>query len=153
MSFLLDTNIILRLVEPAHPMHAAALDASSALLAADEAVYIVPQNIAEFWNVCTRPLNQNGLGFDSDQTDAEASRLETFFQLVLDEPGIYKEWRQLVVRYAVNGVRVHDARLVAAMRVHGIPRLLTFDDGDFKRYREITVMTPAEVLSAYPSTT
>ncbi|HXM33725.1 MAG TPA: hypothetical protein VN920_00925, partial [Pyrinomonadaceae bacterium] len=62
MSFLLDTNIILRLVEPAHSMHAAALDASSALLAADEAVHIVPQNIAEFWNVCTRPLNQNGLG-------------------------------------------------------------------------------------------
>ena len=134
-------------------MHAAALDASSALLAADEVVHIAPQNIAEFWNVCTRPLNQNGLGFNSDQTDAEASRLETLFQLVLDEPGIYKEWRQLVVRYAVNGVRVHDARLVAAMRVHGISHLLTFDDGDFKRYREITVMTPANVLSAYSSTT
>ena len=48
MSFLLDTNIILRLVEPAHAMHAAALDASSALLAADEPVHIVPQNIAEW---------------------------------------------------------------------------------------------------------
>jgi predicted nucleic acid-binding protein len=63
VSFLLDTNIILRLAEPAHPMHAAALDASSVLLGADEVVYIVPQNIAEFWNVCTRPRNQNGLGF------------------------------------------------------------------------------------------
>jgi predicted nucleic acid-binding protein len=134
-------------------MHTVALDASSALLAADEVVHIVPQNISEFWNVCTRPLNQNGLGFSSDQTNAETSRLETLFQLVLDEPGIYKEWRQLVVRYAVNGLRVHDARLVAAMRVHGISHLLTFDAGDFKRYREITVMTPPEVLSAYPSTT
>lgn len=134
-------------------MHAAALDASSALLAADEVVHIVPQNIAEFWNVCTRPRNQNGLGFSSEQTDAEVSRLETLFHLVLDEPGIYNEWRQLVVRYGVNGVRVHDARLVAAMRVHGISDLLTFDDGDFKRYREITVMTPADVLRVYSSRT
>lgn len=153
MSFLLDTNIILRLVEPAHPMHAAALDASSALLAAGEAVHIVPQNIAEFWNVCTRPLGQNGLGFSSDQTEVEVSRIETLFQIVLDEPGIYKEWRELVVRHRVNGVRVHDARLVAAMKVHDITHLLTFDDGDFKRYQEITVMTPADVLRAYPSTT
>jgi predicted nucleic acid-binding protein len=134
-------------------MHAAALDASSALLAADEAVHIVPQNIAEFWNVCTRPLSQNGLGFSSDQTDAEVSRIETLFQIVLDEPGIYKEWRELVVRHGVHGVRVHDARLVAAMKVHDITHLLTFDDGDFKRYQEITIMTPAEVLRAYPSTT
>jgi predicted nucleic acid-binding protein len=133
-------------------MHAAALDASSALLAADEVVHIVPQNIAEFWNVCTRPPNQNGLGFSSAQTDAEASRLETLFPLVLDEPGIYKEWRQLVVGYGVKGVRVHDARLVAAMRVHGISHLLTFDDGDFKRYREITVMTPKDAIRSYSST-
>ncbi len=153
MSFLLDTNIILRLVEPVHPMYTAALEASSALLAADEVVHIVPQNIAEFWNVCTRPLNQNGLGFSSDQTDAEVSRIETLFQIVLDEPSIYKEWRELVVRHGVHGVRVHDARLVAAMKVHDITHLLTFDDGDFKRYQEITVMTPAAVLRVYPATT
>jgi hypothetical protein len=63
------------------------------------------------------------------------SRLEAIFQVVLDEPRIYNERRQLVVRYAVNGVRVHDARLVAAIRVHNITHLLTLDDGDFNGIR------------------
>ncbi len=151
MSFLLDTNILLRLVEPAHPMHAVALDASSALLAAGEAVYIIPQNISEFWNVCTRPVAQNGLGLSPSQTDAEVSRLEPLFSMLLDEPTIYAEWKQLVVQYGVEGVKVHDTRIVAAMKVHGISHLVTFNDQDFKRYHEITVMTPAEVIQAYPT--
>ena len=151
MSFLLDTNILLRLVEPAHSMHAAALDASSALLAADEAVHIIPQNIAEFWNICTRPIAQNGLGFSSKQTDAEVSRLEILFPILLDEPHIYGEWRQLVVQHGVKGVKVHDARIVAAMKVHSISHLLTFDEQDFKRYQNITVLTPAKVIQAYPA--
>lgn len=150
MSFLLDTNILLRLVEPAHSMHAAALDASSGLLAADKAVHIIPQNISEFWNVCTRPVGQNGLGLSPEQTDAEVSRIETLFPILLDEPGIYREWRQLVVQHGVKGVKVHDARIVAAMTVHGVSHLVTFNDHDFKRFQNINVMTPAEILQAYP---
>ncbi len=37
---------------------------------------------------------------------------------------------------------MHDARLVAAMNVHGIGGLLTFDSKDFKRYPEILVVSP-----------
>lgn len=150
MSFLVDTNILLRLVEPAHSMHAAALDASSGLLAANEAVHITPQNISEFWNVCTRPVAQNGLGWSPEQTDAEVSRLESLFTILLDETGIYREWRQLVVQHGVKGVKVHDARMVAAMKVHGVSHLVTFNDRDFKRYQDITVLTPAEVVQTYP---
>lgn len=147
MSFLLDSNILLRLVEPAHPMHTAALDACTTLLGAGEPVHIVPQNISEFWNVCTRPIAQNGLGFSSEQTNAEASRLESLFELLLDQPGLYREWRRLVVQHAVKGVKVHDARIVAAMNIHGISHLVTFDEDDFRRYQDITVMSPAQVVS------
>lgn len=151
MSYLLDSNILLRLVEPAHSMHAAAFEASSALLAAGEAVHVIPQNISEFWNVCTRPVAQNGLGFSSDQTSAEVSRIESLFPVLLDEPDIYREWKALVLQHGVKGVKVHDARIVAAMKVHGVSHLVTFDNQDFKRYQVITVMTPGEVVSAYPA--
>jgi predicted nucleic acid-binding protein len=147
VSFLLDSNILLRLVEPAHPMHTAALDACTALLGAGEAVHVIPQNISEFWNVCTRPVAQNGLGFSSEQTNMEVSRLESLFELLLDQPGLYREWRRLVVQHAVKGVKVHDARIVAAMNIHGISHLVTFDEDDFRRYQDITVMTPAHVIS------
>jgi predicted nucleic acid-binding protein len=50
------------------------------------------------------------------------------------------------VHHGVVGVKVHDARLVATMNVHGVRRLLTFNAGDFARY-EIEVVQPAAVLS------
>ena len=58
------------------------------------------------------------------------------------------EWRNLVVAHSVTGVKVHDARLVAAMRVYGISHLLTFDAEDFRRYANITVSRPEDIVSA-----
>jgi predicted nucleic acid-binding protein len=45
----------------------------------------------------------------------------------------------------VKGVEVYDARIVASMNVHGIGHLLTFDINDFKRYKGISVVSPADV--------
>jgi predicted nucleic acid-binding protein len=42
-------------------------------------------------------------------------------------------------------VQVHDARLVAAMRVHGVKRILTFNDKDFARYTDIEAEHPRSV--------
>ncbi len=43
----------------------------------------------------------------------------------------------------VTGVKVHDARLVAAMKTYGIGRILTFNKDDFRRYPDIEIITPA----------
>jgi hypothetical protein len=50
------------------------------------------------------------------------------------------------VRHGVIGAKVHDARLGAAMTVHGVRRLLTFNTGDFARYG-IEVVQPSAVLA------
>ncbi len=150
MLWLVDTNVLLRHVEPKHPMHAEAVNAGAALFAAGEPVCTLPQNVAEFWNVCTRPRGQNGLGFTPARTDEEVTRFESLLTVIPDNAGIYSRWRWLVVKHAVSGVRVHDARIVAAMEAHGISHLMTFNDQDFRRYRSITVMLPAEVITAYP---
>ena len=150
MDYLVDSNILLRHIEPRHPMHPEAVNAVTALLNAGESVYVIPQNISEFWNVCTRPLNKNGLGFTPAQTDLELKRIESLLTVLLDNAGIYPQWRQIVVKHAVSGVQVHDARIVAAMRAHGITHLVTFNQADFKRYTDIMVMTPQEVINTYP---
>ena len=36
-------------------------------------------------------------------------------------------------------------RIVAAMRIHGITDLLTFNGDDFKRFSEINVIHPSEI--------
>jgi predicted nucleic acid-binding protein len=48
MSVLVDTNILLRRVQPDHAHHAQAIDSVARLLADGEQVYFTFQNISEF---------------------------------------------------------------------------------------------------------
>lgn len=54
---------------------------------------------------------------------------------------------RLVKHYGSIGKQNHDARLVASMVAHSVPAILTFNAADFRRYTEIEVLTPAEVVS------
>lgn len=146
MRYLADTNIILRMAEPAHPMHAETLAGLAVLRARGDTGCVIPQNIIEFWNVATRPAKYNGLGFTQLQAQAEIQRIESLFRVILDAPGIYTEWKRLVIAHAVEGKEVHDTRIVAAMNVHRIRQLLTFNKDDFKRFTGIVAVSPTELL-------
>lgn len=150
VAFLLDTNILLRLGQPSHPMHQEVRRCVRTLFRQKEIIYIVLQVIFEFWVVATRPVAGNGLGLSLESARRMVDRAEFFFRLVLDTPSIYREWLRLIEAHAVSGLPAHDARIVAAMRVHGIERLVTFNTEDFKRYhqKEITVFSPGEVLAS-----
>jgi hypothetical protein len=41
--------------------------------------------------------------------------------------------------------QVHDARIVAAMNVHGVTHPLTLNGADFRRFRSITVQHPHDI--------
>jgi predicted nucleic acid-binding protein len=56
--------------------------------------------------------------------------------------------RELVVAAGVSGVQVHDARLVAVMRVYGLTHILTLNAPDFRRYPGIVAVDPQEVAGA-----
>ncbi len=62
MAILLDTNILLRLLQPHHPHCSIAERAVDALHRRHEGPAITVQNLVEFWAVITRPLDENGLG-------------------------------------------------------------------------------------------
>jgi len=109
-------------------------------------LHVVAQNLIEFWAVATRPIVNNGLGLSVAQTEIEISRLKNLFALVPDTPDIFSEWEKIVRQYQVSGKQVHDARLVAAMLVHDLTHLLTFNDGDFKRFPQITTVNPQSII-------
>ena len=44
-------------------------------------------------------------------------------------------------------MNVHDARLVAAMLVHKLTHILTFNSDDFRRYSEIIVVNPKQLTT------
>jgi hypothetical protein len=79
MSCLADTNVLLRFVQQNHTMHGVAVAALDSLLRSGETVVIVPQKITEFWNVCTRPLDNNGLGLTPEETEKQVAKLEALF--------------------------------------------------------------------------
>jgi predicted nucleic acid-binding protein len=61
MAFLLDTNILLRSLQPHHPHCSAVERALTVLRTRDEGLHIAAQNLIEFWAVATRPQSENGL--------------------------------------------------------------------------------------------
>jgi predicted nucleic acid-binding protein len=145
MIWLIDTNILLRLVQIADSHHTEAKNAVDKLLAQNFTLCILLQNVSEFWNVCTRPLNKNGFGFSIAQADAERSKIESVFDRLPGTEEVYRNWRELIVNHSVSGVKVHDAKIVAAMKAHNIQNLLTFNAKDFKRYTFIKAVEPKDV--------
>src|ERR1035441_375223 len=87
------------------------------------------QRIWPIGPVCRRPAHSSAKSF-----------------YILRETGqIYRQWQSLVLKYQVLGKAAHDARLVAAMRVHGIENILTYNGADFRRYEGIRVLRPDQV--------
>jgi predicted nucleic acid-binding protein len=68
---------------------------------------------------------------------------EERLRLLPDSLAVHEEWRRLLVTFSISGVQVHDARLVAAMRIHSVTRILTLNQKDFARYAGIEAIHPA----------
>ncbi len=146
MRILVDTNILLRAVQLHHPASRVAINAIKTLHRQQHALCLAPQNIVEFWNVCTRPIDVNGLGLSTAGTDRYVKKLKRMFTVVQDSLQTFEAWHELVVRHGVTGTKVHDARLVGVMRVHGISSILTFDVKDFIRYDGVVPIQPHTVV-------
>lgn len=146
MSYALDTNILARSIQQNHPMQQPAQAAVARLFTQADEIYVLVQNLYEFWVIATRPLAQNGLGLSPAEAEVHLARFEGLFSPAFDTPAVYDEWRQLVTQQAVSGKPAHDARIAAAMKVHGISHLLTFNSGDFKRFQHIVAVEPIELL-------
>lgn len=146
MRFLLDTNILSRTAQPGHPQHATAAQAVDELHRLGNEVFLVPQVLYELWVVCTRPLEDNGLGLTTSEARRKHEQARTLFVVLPDNEKTLATWEELVVQLDVKGKSAHDARLVASMRIHGLTHLLTFNVAHFNRFPGITVIAPEKVV-------
>ncbi len=147
MQILIDTNVILRFVEPADPLHSVTLTALDSLRHQGHQLVIVPQIIYEFWAVATRTIEANGLGKQIDHAQQCIQHFEALFILLKDERSIYEKWMSLVSRHEVKGINSYDTRIVAAMLHHQVTHILTFNPKDFRRYSQITILDPKTVTT------
>ncbi|MBS1798030.1 MAG: type II toxin-antitoxin system VapC family toxin [Acidobacteria bacterium] len=134
MIYVPDTNNLLRFAIRADTRHTVVLSAIRKIKSDGHKIYILPQTCVEFWNVCTRPVARNGFGLSVRQANHSLGLVERIFPLLPDNENVHREWRKLVLDFGVSGVQVHDARIAAAMLVHQVTHILTFNTADFARY-------------------
>lgn len=144
-SCLVDTNVLLRITRRSDPQHKIVDKALAHLAGQGTTLCFTHQNIAELWNAMTRPIDRNGLGLSIVETESVVRAIEAGMSLLPDSEAVYREWRRIVLKHRVSGAQVHDARLAAAMYVHGVTHVLTLNVMDFSRFDGLTAMPPDRV--------
>lgn len=145
MACLLDTGVLLRVFDAAAPEYRPARQALGTLWTRQERLIVSVQNLAEFWNVSTRPVDKNGYGLSVERTTRRLALIERICDVVSEDDHSFEIWKGLLVSLPVTGVAVHDARLVSVMLARGIGAILTLNERDFRRYSGISVLTPDKV--------
>ncbi|HEX6960567.1 MAG TPA: PIN domain-containing protein [Lacipirellula sp.] len=151
MRYLIDTGILLRLVDKQDPQHALVQTAFETLGNRRDDLYLTTQNMAELWNVATRPIANNGLGLTPAAISQSFQQaIEPFCNVITETDTLPTEFRRMLLQYGVVGKQVHDARLVAMMLVWQVESILTLNDRDFRRYAPegIAIVTPASLISS-----
>ena len=143
--YLIDTNVLLRLSRYSDPLQPAIESALSVLDGRGAKLYYSLQNIAEFWNIATRPAERNGYGLSIAKTNTRIEYIERTMTLLPDTAAVYAAWRRLVSAHNVRGIQVHDVRLAAIMEAHRVTNILTLNQPDFVRYSEVRVVHPSEI--------
>jgi predicted nucleic acid-binding protein len=92
MQYLVDTGIWLRLFDRTDPEHAAIRDALRALRSSGHTLAACPQNIAEFWNVATRPTSaRGGYGKSVPMTERRVQFIERTSTILAESPAAYRQ--------------------------------------------------------------
>lgn len=151
MPVFLDTGVLLRAVHRADPFYHDVRLAVRSLIQDDSPLLTGLQQFAEFWNISTRPAGERGgFALSVEEAARRLQRIERGVKLLTELPRTPDVWKELVQKYHVRGVQVHDARIVALMITHSVSRLLTLNKADFHRYEPegIVPVTPADVVAS-----
>jgi predicted nucleic acid-binding protein len=150
MTHLLDTGVLLRLANKGDAQHETINRAVEFLLGNRHKLVTTNQNIAEFWNVATRPIADNGWGLSTELAASSIrSAIEPICTILREHSEHYSQLKRVLASYHVIGKQVHDARLVASMLTWKIDHILTLNEKHFRRFEVegIIIDTPQSVLS------
>jgi predicted nucleic acid-binding protein len=147
VSYLLDTNVLLRLRDEADPRHRECIVAVDALTDEGRQLLTCLQILAEYWVMLTRPRDVNGCGLPFEEAAIALGKVRETFCCLAEPTDMAERWQRLVLDCKVLGRQAHDARIAALMLAHGVSHILTLNPGDFFRYQGIAPVTPGEVCA------
>ncbi len=144
-TYLLDTNILLRLMNPREQEHGVCRRATTRMTVAGHTLLLAPQVLYEFWVVATRPRDARGFGWTTTRTESALDHLLMSFQLYPEAPELFEVWRMLVLEGSIVGKRAHDARIAAFKNLYEIDYLITLNGDDFLGLAD-GIVTPEQAL-------
>jgi predicted nucleic acid-binding protein len=136
-----DTNVLVYALDADAPQHAASRALLQAGRDAFTTLYVTSQILCEFYAVVTNARRVQNPRSPADAL-AALSLLLGFLRVLPVPMRAVEELLRLLGRRPVIGADVFDLQILAAMNVNGIPRIYTFNAGDFTGFPEIDVLTP-----------
>ncbi len=141
-----DTNVLLRATFSGMEHHETSRECIKQLQA-KSGLWISNQIVCEFYRQARRPgVVRENLYHRRIVRELEVLLLR--FSLAVEVQAVHEQLMQLLRDSSLDipGPLVHDANIVATMLAHEIYTLVT-RDGDFQRFdKQITILTPAEIL-------
>lgn len=147
MALLVDTCVLLSGLNRSDAHFQTTRLAYRRVLEASIPLFVSLQNIAEMWNVSTRPIDKNGHGLSPEFAMKRVHVIERLFSLTTENEVSYQVLCRLLTDHDVKGTAVHDARLVSVMIRDGLETIATYNIDDFRRFESegIHIMTPTDL--------
>ena len=101
--YVVDTNVLLRWIKHDDRDYPLVVSAVEVILGEAATLCYTSQNVAEFWSVCTRPVDRNGYSLSPQEADRRARFFEDRLRLLSDNLLIHEEWRGLIVAHQCIG--------------------------------------------------
>lgn len=133
----IDTNVLLDATDRARAGHGPALR----LLERRSKLVFSAQIVREYLVVATRPIEANGLGLALEPAMDNVAEFRHAIRLLPEEKPLLPALLELLREAPVQGKAIHDALVVATMRVHRISELVTFNAADFARFSAMVRVT------------
>lgn len=127
-----DTNVLVDATDLERPRHAAAV----ALLERRTGLIFSAQIAREYLAVATRPQEVNGLGLSLRDALENLAELRGVLRLLPEEKPLLPALLELLREVPCGGKAIHDALVVATMKVHRVRALVTSNPGHFARFQD-----------------
>jgi predicted nucleic acid-binding protein len=130
---MVDTNVLLRLMNPSHVMHIAAKKLVAQILDDGYQLWINRQIVRVYLVQMTR-TGFLETALTMTEIEPQITEIKSLFKVADDTDAVTTKLLSLIKQYPTVGKPIHDANIVATMLVHEIDTLLTTNLKDFKRF-------------------
>jgi len=137
----IDTNVLVYANLALSPFHQDAIQRLTTFAAGGVALWVSRQILREYLSAMTRPGLLTGT-IPIASLIGDVQSFSTQFHVAEDGPDVTANLLVLLQQIPSAGKQIHDAKIVATMQTHGVPRLLTHNTDDFTRYAGLITALP-----------